>query len=274
MGRMSEGRGRIERGLDDGSRGRSRSHGEQNMKGNHQRAGFTLIELMIVVGIIAIVSSLAVPKLLAARVSADEAAAISTLRTISSAQGQVKSSGAIDTDGDGNGEYGYFAELAGTVPMRVASAAGPAAGGVHDKLFPTVLPSAFGTVANSLVTRAGYDFQVWLPGATMGGLTPGIAEDAGGGKIAAPFPDPDNGEILWCCYAWPMQTNGAGNRAFCINQEGDMLQCLNRNPTPYSGTTKTPAFDEAYKVLGDMGSGLRIGAPAGGHDNTIWVPVQ
>ena len=244
------------------------------MKGNHQRAGFTLIELMIVVGIIAIVSSLAVPKLLAARVSADEAAAISTLRTISSAQGQVKSSGAIDTDGDGNGEYGYFAELAGTVPMRVASAAGPAAGGVHDKLFPTVLPSAFGTVANSLVTRAGYDFQVWLPGATMGGLTPGIAEDAGGGKIAAPFPDPDNGEILWCCYAWPMQAGGTGNRTFFINQEGDLLQWNNRSATPYSGTTKMPGFAEAFKVAGDMASGLRIGPPAGGADNTIWTAVS
>ena len=245
------------------------------MKGNHQRAGFTLIELMIVVGIIAIVSSLAVPKLLAARVSADEAAAISTLRTISSAQGQVKSSGAIDTDGDGTGEYGYFAEMAGTKPLRISNAGVPAAGNnPTDLLKPAVLSSAFGTVTASLVSRSGYDFKMWLPGATAGGLTPGIAEDLTGGKAAAPFPDSNNCEILWCCYAWPMQTNGAGNRAFCINQEGDMLQCLNRNPTPYSGTTKTPAFDEAYKVLGDMGSGLRIGAPAGGHDNTIWVPVQ
>jgi prepilin-type N-terminal cleavage/methylation domain-containing protein len=274
MDRMSDRDDRADRRHEDDSRGGSRPHGEMNMNRNHRRSGFTLIELMIVVSIIAIVSSLAVPKLLAARVSADEAAAISTLRSISSAQGQIKSSGAIDTDGDGNGEYGYFAELSGTVAMRVATAAGPGAGGVHDKLAPAMLSAAFGTLNNSLVSRSGYDFQMWLPGATMGGLTPGIAEDAGGGKIAAPFPDPDNGEVFWCCYAWPMQTNGAGNRAFCVNQEGELLQCLNRNPTPYSGTAKTPAFDEAYKTLGDLASGFRIGAPAGGHDNTIWVPVQ
>jgi prepilin-type N-terminal cleavage/methylation domain-containing protein len=240
---------------------------------NHKNAGFTLIELMIVVAIIAIIASIAVPKLLAARISANEAAAISSLRSISSAQSQIKSSSVIDTDSDGSGEYAYFAEMAGTVPMRIDNGGAPGPGLPTDKLNPSVLSSAFGRVANSLVSRSGYDFQIWLPNATAGGLTPGIAEDANGGKAGVPYPDPNNGENWWCCYAWPMQANGAGNRAFFINQEGDMLQCLNRNPS-YSGTIKMPQFDEAYTTLGDMGSRMRIGAPAGGHDNTIWVPVQ
>lgn len=50
-----------------------------------QRHGFTLVEIMIVVAIIALLAAIAIPNLLRARHNANEAAAIAAIRTISTA---------------------------------------------------------------------------------------------------------------------------------------------------------------------------------------------
>ncbi len=245
---------------------------------NRKNAGFTLIELMIVVAIIAVIASVAIPKLLSARLSANESAAISTLRSISSAQAQLQSSVSIDVDQDGAGEYGYFGELAGTIPLRESDGAGGTQLGAApgDLLSPAMLSSALGIVADKVVTRSGYCFQIWLPDDTAGAPA-GQAEEDDGGWDAANTVDPDNAEVFWCCYAWPLDFGGTGNRVFFINQDGDILQYNNKGATVYEGAAAGPAFDAAYRdtVALDMSS-QTSNAAAGfdSNDGEIWTVVQ
>jgi prepilin-type N-terminal cleavage/methylation domain-containing protein len=219
------------------------------------RAGFTIVELLVVTAIIAIIAAMAIPKLQSARVAADESAAIGTLRSIYAAQIQIQASRLIDTNADGMPEYGFLGEMTGAAPARVSGVGGaPAAGVVGvDELNPSVLVSGLGAVQQSVVTRSGYVFQIFLPAATLAGAVGAIAEDVTGGKMAAPFPDPINGSLYWCAYAWPIQRAKTGSHTFFVNQDGQVLKTRG-SAVGYSGLATAPAFDAAYSAPGDMSS--------------------
>jgi type IV pilus assembly protein PilA len=83
------------------------------------QAGFTLIEVLIVVTVIAILAAFAIGHLLRAKMAADEASAIATLRAVNSAQSMFRStcgqgyfSQTVDTLVDG----GYVSPDANLTP--------------------------------------------------------------------------------------------------------------------------------------------------------------
>ncbi len=234
-----------------------------------KQTGFTLIELMIVVAIIAIIAAIAIPNLLSARLNANETAAIATLRNISSSQAQIQASSKVDADVDGAGEFGMFRELSGGVAVRTA-ADGSATGG--SVLNPPVLSGAFRTLnADAEVSRSGYLYKMFLPGANG----TGVEETQNGDSVDGTL-DTDLAETTWCAYASPANYSTSGNRSFFVNQTGDITSVdtsTYSGPGTFDEANSGAAFSESSgstdeNITGQVAVGTR------GRDGNIWKQVN
>jgi len=133
-----------------------------------------------------------------------------------------------------------------------------------------VLSGAFGDVdANGRVLRSGYMFQMYLPG--VGGAW--LAENS----LTAAYPAVDGAlsEVLWACYAWPSSYGNSGQRAFFVNQTGEVLQSSN-SLTRYSGATRPPVPSAALLASASKKSSMQhsVAVNATGTDGMRWTSVQ
>lgn len=165
--------------------------------------GFTLIELMIVVAIIAIIAAIAIPNLLRARMSANETSAIASCKSFCTAEAVYHR-----TDYNGDGVLEYAQALSGTNSL-FESAPGKADLVLIDRSFAF----AEGAPQSTAIPRAGFVFNVIT---SQGAAAPGGAHT---------YCDKKNRMVLgFAMGAIPNLYDGTGRNTFVINDAGTTYQ--------------------------------------------------
>jgi len=154
------------------------------MKNDSQ--GFSLIELLIVVAIILIIAAIAIPNLMRSRVAANQASAVGSLRTLSTAEFTYSATYS----------KGYSATL-GYLGPPPSGAADLTHSGVVDSLLSGVATGGLGAMT---ATKSGYLFT-YSPGA------------------------PINGEVFsYTITADPINRGTTGTNSFFVDQTGVIRQ--------------------------------------------------
>jgi prepilin-type N-terminal cleavage/methylation domain-containing protein len=162
--------------------------------------GFTLIELLIVVAIISVIASFAVPGLMRAKATGNETSAVTSLRNTATAQASYNIS-------CGNGGYASTYQVLGTPPP-----------GSSDAFLSADLARP------APVLKAGYNFDLG-PGA---GATPGANDCNGTATLSS-----------WIATGVPQTFGSTGGRSFAVNGANTVWQSLAPTP-PTEPFTASP----------------------------------
>ncbi len=161
------------------------------MQKTRSNRGFTLIELLIVVDITRIIAAVAVPGLLRARMSGNEASAIASLRAIHSAQSTYSSAA-------GSNGYATSLTILGT----------PCSGGSHAFISPDLSPSTPGVTLNGAtgVIKTGYNVDM-----------------TGNGVIGPDDCNSTGTNTRYSSTAVPLSVGTSGQRGFNIGASGTIF---------------------------------------------------
>jgi hypothetical protein len=201
---------------------------------------------------LAVISAIAIPNVLQARMTANENAAISSLHAIHTAQVAFRGQASRDTDRDGDGEFGFLAELLG-MPRP----------GEDRTLNRRRLVAGTWQRHQGDYVRNGYYFRVYLP-AEDGSP---IGENAG--PVSCRRVDGDLAESIMVVTAWPISHGTTGRRAFVLTASGRIWECEDGE---YGGRTAPPP-DIRNSQEGNLAS-RPMSRAAMSRDGFSWVPAR